>query len=302
MCRLHLFQPLLQNYGREVYKENVSVKKELRMADELVNRIDLYLLLNLAAEAGEAILEVYDSDFTYERKDDSTPLTLADKRSHEIIVRRLKEAYPDIPIISEESENVPYETRSRWDKFWLVDPLDGTKEFIKRNGEFTVNIALIENNVPVAGVVYVPVTKTFYFAKRGFGAYKFVDDGKLQTAKDIQEITASACRLPEGPNERVFTVVTSRSHISKETKKYTNKLRQKHGTIEVVARGSSLKLCMVAEGKADIYPRLGPTSEWDIAAAHAVVKEAGRGVYSYHSDEEFIYNKESLRNEWFVVR
>ncbi|MBW8039139.1 MAG: 3'(2'),5'-bisphosphate nucleotidase CysQ [Planctomycetes bacterium] len=266
-----------------------------------MEQIDILNLLKIAAEAGDAVMEVYNTSFTYKHKEDCSPLTLADKRSNEIITQRLQEAYPDIPIISEESKSIPYETRSRWEEFWLVDPLDGTKEFIKRNGEFTVNIALIDNNVPVAGVVYVPVTKTFYFARKDFGSYKFVDDGKVQAAKDIQEITASACRLPEGPEGRAFTVVTSRSHISKETMEYTNELRQKHGTVEVIACGSSLKLCMVAEGKADIYPRLGPTSEWDIAAAHAVVKEAGRGVYSYHSGEEFTYNKESLRNEWFIV-
>jgi len=272
------------------------------MADELIQRIDLHLLLNIATEAGEAILEVYDSDFTYEHKDDATPLTLADIRSHEIIVLRLKEAYPNIPIICEESESIPYETRRHWNTFWLVDPLDGTKEFIKKNGEFTVNIAFIENKHPVVGIVYVPVSNTFYFAKKDFGAFKFVDDGELQAANDIQDILANARRLPEKGNDRPFTVVTSRSHLSEETEQYISDLRQQYEAVDVIVCGSSLKLCMVAEGKADIYPRLGPTSEWDISAAHAVVKEAGRGVYAYQSNKELTYNKESLRNESFVVK
>jgi 3'(2'), 5'-bisphosphate nucleotidase len=251
-------------------------------------------LLNLAIEAavaaGAEILDVYESDFAVEHKEDKSPLTLADKRGHLKIMSYLEKT--DYPILSEEGKHLLYEERKNWSRFWLVDPLDGTKEFVKRNGEFTVNIALIENGVPVMGVIYVPVKDTLYYGSEE-GAFKV--EGYSSASGVPQE-------MPLPKEDRSYTVVGSRSHMSAETETFFEEMKTQHGAVEVLAVGSSLKLCMVAEGKADAYPRYAPTMEWDTGAGHAIALAAGFQVLQYNSNEDLKYNKEDLLNPWFLVK
>ncbi len=263
-------------------------------------------------KAGRAILEIYDSEFSVEKKNDDSPLTLADKKSNEAIIKHLKSArgLPDFPVLSEEGRTIPYDERKKWEYFWLIDPLDGTKEFIKRNGEFTVNIALINNGRPIIGVVYIPVKKTFYFSSESTAAYRLALSEKNSGLFDrmiskqlINDIISHGEKLPLKKNPAAaYTIVASRSHMNEETENFINDIKSRHGSVSLVSAGSSAKLCLVAEGSADIYPRLGPTMEWDTAAAHAVVNGAGRGVFEYDKKEELKYNKADLKNPWFVVR
>ena len=253
------------------------------------------LAVNASIRAGKRILEVYDSEFAIEHKDDKSPLTEADKRSHEAISSYIDESH--IPILSEEGRQIEFEERSKWNKFWLVDPLDGTKEFIKRNGEFTVNIALIENGYPVLGVIYVPVQNTLYVGVVGEGAWKFEN---IESTDDVKDYM-SGTPLPIAQNRSEYIMVGSRSHMSAETEEYMAKLREEKGQVEILSRGSSLKLCMVAEGSADEYPRFAPTMEWDTGAGHAICKAAGLKVDQYPEMTELKYNKEDLLNPWFLV-
>ena len=257
----------------------------------------LHIAIQASIQAGHAILEVYNSDnFEVELKSDNSPLTLADRKAHRVIVEHLKET--GLPILSEEGRDIPFEERRNWKKFWLVDPLDGTKEFVKRNGEFTVNIALIENGIPVMGVVYVPVTDTLFFGMMEGGAFRLENAGK-QELKNV----ANRVQLPDNSNDSIYRVVASRSHMSSETEAYVEKLGKTHRDIEIVSKGSSLKLCLVAEGKADIYPRFGPTSEWDTAAGHALVlASGGRVVLAEDETKELRYNKEDILNPYFVAK
>jgi len=239
----------------------------------------------IAIKAGDAIMVVYNSDdFNVELKNDDSPLTRADIAANEVIVAALTKLTPDIPILSEESAKAPYETRKEWTKFWLVDPLDGTKEFIKRNGEFTVNIALIEDGKPILGVVYAPVLKHTYSGAEGLGAFKHEEDNQ---AKEI--------KVADHRNQKL-KVVASRSHAGPDLQAFLDNL----GDYDVISMGSSLKLCLVAEGKAHLYPRLGPTMEWDTAAAHAVVNAAG-GQVTNLDKEPLQYNKANLLNSYFMV-
>ena len=243
-------------------------------------------IVALAHEAGEAIMAVYRSgDAGATRKADDSPLTLADLASHRAIVAGLKKLTPDLPILSEEAADIPYAERQAWNRYWLVDPLDGTKEFIKRNGEFTVNIALIENGEPVAGVVYAPVLDVCYSAARGAGAF-------------VQRGNSAALPIKVKPHQpgQTIKVVASRSHSDARTEALLEQL----GAYESVSMGSSLKFCLVAEGEAHVYPRLGPTMEWDTAAAHAVVNEAG-GTVCDSAGQELRYNKADLHNPEFFV-
>ncbi len=257
--------------------------------------------IQAAIEAGHKILEIYNdpnADFSVEKKADNSPLTIADKISHKHIVRKLKTT--GISILSEEGRDIPYEERSTWNRFWLVDPIDGTKEFIKKNGEFTVNIALIENNNPVVGVVYVPVKTELYWALVGEGAWKV---RATEIPENLDDITEKAKRLPIIDRERsVFRVVGSRSFLNAETEHFVDKLRENHPDLEVVSKGSSLKICMVAEGDADIYPRFGPTMEWDTAAGHAIVNAAGKRITLVDQEIQLKYNKENLLNPSFIVK
>ena len=253
-----------------------------------------------AVEGGKAILRIYndpDADFNVERKADNSPLTIADKASHNVIKDRLK--YTELPILSEEGKDISFETRKSWKTFWLVDPLDGTKEFIKRNDEFTVNIALIKNGVPELGVIYVPVTGTLYFGEPYLGAWKIEN---LHSADEFHVEESEGKRLPLKYHHKTYRLVGSRSHLTDETKDYIEKLKKKHPDIEIVSKGSSLKICMVAEGAADEYPRFGPTMEWDTAAGHAIVNATGKKLWRADLSGELTYNKVNLLNPYFIVK
>jgi 3'(2'), 5'-bisphosphate nucleotidase len=275
-----------------------------------------YILASIqaAVEAGGAILDVYrTADFEIEEKDDRSPLTLADRRSHKIIVDRLKEL--GIPILSEEGRDIPYNERKQWETYWLIDPLDGTKEFIKRNGEFTVNIALIADHKPRAGVVFAPDNGTLYYAQEELGSFRVefaAIKNKLATQADISDqgqanaimadFARRAVKLPISDSGRTtYTVIGSRSHSTPELEAFVAEKRRQFGEVDFISAGSSLKLCLVAEGRADIYPRTGPTMEWDTAAGQAVVDFSGGRVLQYDSDEPLRYNKENMLNPWFVA-
>lgn len=259
-------------------------------------------ILHIVELAGEAILDIYNSsDFSVTKKQDDSPLTLADKESHKIIKKELTKLYPDIPILSEEGRDIPYKKRKCWERFWLIDPLDGTKEFIKRNGEFTVNIALIEDNKPVLGVIYVPDKDLFYFADRKIGAYKLENTAIKENTSTANKLIKLSIKLPLDYPDKPFTVVTSRSHLSKETEDYILRLNEKHKELKIIPRGSSIKICLVAEGSADIYPIFGPTCEWDTAAGHAIINIAGGKIVDVANNKMLKYNKENLINPSFVV-
>jgi 3'(2'), 5'-bisphosphate nucleotidase len=253
--------------------------------------------ISASLEAGQAIMEVYNSDFSVEIKSDLSPLTLADKRSHDIIIRRLRST--DWPVMSEEGRNIPYHERKRWDHFWIVDPLDGTKEFIKRNGEFTVNIALIKDGQAILGVIYLPVLKRLYFALEGLGSFRTMNIEQSHYSDD--ELMARSEKLPIYPLPNVYTVVGSRSHMNADTETFIKNLKREKGPHEIISRGSSLKFCMVAEGKAHIYPRLAPTNEWDTAAGQAIVECAGGKVMQTDLMNPLRYNKESSLNDGFIA-
>lgn len=258
------------------------------------------IAINAAVEAGKAILDVYVLDFEVEYKEDQSPLTAADKKAHNIINEFLKET--DIPVLSEEGKSIPYDVRRNWDRLWIVDPLDGTKEFVKKNGEFTINIALVESGSPVFGVVYAPVLGDLYVGIKEEGAWKTnykTGDGKIEW-KEIKKI---GVRLPAQSGKDYYGVVASRSHLSKETEVYIERIKEKHDNVIIVSKGSSLKLCMVAEGIADVYPRFAPTSEWDTAAGHAIVVASGaQVVQALNEENELHYNKEDILNPWFIVK
>lgn len=251
-------------------------------------------ILDILDAASAVILEVYGKDdFNIETKDDHSPLTEADRRANDVIVSRLTNAYPDIPILSEESKQIPYSERMKWRRFWLVDPVDGTKEFIKRNGEFTVNIALIEDGVPVFGGVARPTEGTIYYGGTKGGSFRREPSGDITPLKRGDR--------PHFSKLDKITVVASRSHLSQEVTDFVEKLRASGKTVEFLSAGSSLKLCLVAEGKADTYPRFGPTMEWDTGAAHAVALGAGYQVNIAATGLPLQYNKKELLNPWFIV-
>lgn len=292
-------------------------------------------LVEICRTAGQGILDVYETSFSVEVKADRSPLTLADRRSHDIITRGLIEINENafsIPILSEEGEDIPYRERNKWEYFWLVDPLDGTREFVNRNGEFTVNVALVHRSKPILGVIHVPTTGVTFFAAEDLGSFRIrasnwqkrIQDtdmpskdislqGRGGTIQGIQEavrisdsegvdkLIAAGDRLPLPISRTRFTVVSSRSHMSEETAKFIDKLRIQHKEIDFISAGSSLKFCLVAEGSADIYPRLAPTKEWDTAAGQAVVEQAGGRVFIKETSEPLSYNKENLLNPWFVA-
>ena len=298
----------------------------------------LSIATSAAIKAGEAIIEVYTSptaNWEVERKADNSPLTLADRRSHAVIAPALEAT--GIPVLSEEGAHLPYAERKDWPRLWVVDPLDGTKEFLKRNGEFTVNIALVEGGVPVMGIIFVPVSRVLYIGSAQ-GAFKAtvpaaVYDLDAITLEPIHAKTAAQTK-PEAPTNKPaaptnepaalssatrrgasFTVVASRSHLSPETQAYIDALRTDHPELTLVSAGSSLKLCLVAEGRADVYPRFAPTMEWDTAAGHAICRAAGCEVYRVDAPEALsrtasqdtvlaplAYNKPDLLNPWFIVK
>lgn len=239
----------------------------------------------VARLAGQAILEVYGTEFAVEIKEDKSPLTQADRASNEVISRSLTALHPDVPILSEESSQAPYEQRKAWKRFWLVDPVDGTKEFIKRNGEFTVNIALVEGRSPVFGVIYVPVKDVLYYGGPGMGSFR-MSGGRREPLRVSGPV-------PEGGE---VVVVASRSHPDERLAAYLERYPKRRE----VSAGSALKFGLVAEGSANLYPRFNPTMEWDTAAGHAIVLGAG-GSFRAMGGGEFLYNKEDLRNGGFEV-
>ena len=261
------------------------------------NLSDLLLIaFKASVDAGKAIMDIYSSnDFDIQLKSDDSPLTKADLAAHNIIVSQLEST--NIPILSEEDANFPYSERSKWNLFWLVDPLDGTKEFIKKNDEFTVNIALIKDGKPILGMVYLPVFKSMYFGAEGIGS--FYTEGLTESS--TEKIIQYSEQLPRF-NTQIYTLVGSRSHMNEKTQSYFTEIEKKHGKIDIISKGSSLKLCMVAEGSANEYPRFGPTMEWDTAAGHAVALFSGARVTKEDHQTDLNYNKENLLNPFFIVK
>ena len=258
----------------------------------------LHIAIEASLKAGKVIMEVYNTPFNVEIKDDKSPLTEADKQANDIINSFLIPT--GIPIISEENKQTDYQVRKNWEMCWVVDPVDGTKEFIKRNGEFTVNIALIKNGSPILGVIYVPVVKTLYFAdlERNIALKAVLT--KHETS--IEAIFEKAEILkPKSIIGQNVQVVGSRSHMSEETLDFVKSLESKGKQVEIVSKGSSLKFCLVAEGLADVYPRFAPTMEWDTAAGQAICNAVGLQVISNETNKPLSYNKENLLNPWFIV-
>ncbi|MDR2292808.1 MAG: 3'(2'),5'-bisphosphate nucleotidase CysQ [Prevotellaceae bacterium] len=259
--------------------------------------------VNAAIRAGAKIMEVYESgDLHIKAKPDLTPLTLADTLAHNEIKSNL--AITRIPVISEEGRSIAYDERSSWDLFWMVDPLDGTDEFINRTSDFTINIALIQNGYPSTGIVYAPAYKQIYFAAKERGSYlKNNVKPDINAKFSYAEMIENSIKLPVPiTNTDNLTVVTSRLHLSPDTSDYVNELRKKYSDITVIRRGSSLKMCMLATGKADIYPRLDTTWEWDTAASQIIAEEAGFTVCSFEDEMRLGYNKENMQNPWFVCK
>lgn len=243
-------------------------------------------VIKISINAGKLIEEVAKNSFNVKVKDDKTPVTEADLASHDYIIKALSEKFPEIPILSEESIGITLEERQSWKKYFLVDPLDGTKEFIKQNGNYSVLIALMKNNRPILGVIHAPVSNETWFAELGQGAYKVLPDGAKEKLS-ISKFTGGT-----------VNVAVSASHLTSITTDFMDKRYQKYKTHPI---GSAIKFCRIAEGSVDVYPRLGPTSEWDTAAGELIVNEAGGGLYQYENKDPLEYNKESLRNPWFIA-
>lgn len=263
----------------------------------------LHTAIHTAVKAGHATMDVYSKQFDVYFKSDHTPITDADKVSNEIINKSLIKT--DLPILSEEGKEIPFSKRKKWNHFWLVDPLDGTKEFVKRNGEFTINIALIENKTPIIGVIYAPVQDVLYFASKRNGAYKISNYKKIAgNSLSFEELLMQAKKLVNtNSSTQHISVVYSRSHMNDATSAYIdNHIKPYIKYIDTVSIGSSLKFCILAEGKAQLYPRLGQTMEWDTAAGHAIVKYTGGSVMLYPENTELVYNKETLANPYFIAK
>ena len=261
----------------------------------------LYSAIITLLKAGKKISEIYSriSSAKINYKSDNSPLTEADIASNKIIQNEL--SFFDMPVLSEESKQMPFEIRKKWEYLWIVDPLDGTKEFIKKNDEFTVNISLIKGNEPVLGVIYAPVLRTLYFGLKNMGSFKSTDIDLKNTNLTLEEIINISDKLPVIKNKDNFTIVASKTHLSKETEEYINNLKLNYGDIDLQSKGSSLKLCLIAEGTADLYPRLSPTMEWDIAAGDAIIRASGGKVINYFTGKNLLYNKEDLLNPWFIA-
>jgi 3'(2'), 5'-bisphosphate nucleotidase len=271
-----------------------------------VTSSDLNNLLLLAIQsafiAGKTIMQVYGNDhLLIKRKKDFSPLTLADQSANEVLMGYLEKT--QIPVISEEGKQYEYTIRKDWEFFWLVDPLDGTKDFLKRNGEFTVNIALINYNLPLIGVVYAPASGHLYYGAPAIGSYLLSTGGfQKEIPADMPQIVRLSEKLPFRTDRVHYTIVSSRSHVNFETQRYIMMHKKQYSRTQLISKGSSLKFCLVAEGSADIYPRFGPTMEWDTAAGQAVAVHSGCSVARYDTGDVLAYNKKELRNPWFIVR
>jgi 3'(2'), 5'-bisphosphate nucleotidase len=247
-------------------------------------------IIEISKEAGNKILEIYQSNFKVDYKQDDSPVTLADKLASTIIINGLKEIFPLIPAISEEEIIPSYDIRKKWDLYWLIDPLDGTKEFVNRTDEFTVNIALMKNNKPIFGIIYHPIRKVSFYASKDQGTYRI----------DHQKILLPKITIPTSNNKNLM-VAGSRSHSSDKFNNYIETIKPFYQNIEIIRLGSSYKFCMAAEGLIDIYPRFGNTMEWDTAAGHIICNEVGKKIYQRFSKNELVYNKENLVNPWFIA-
>jgi 3'(2'), 5'-bisphosphate nucleotidase len=259
----------------------------------IMNRSELILTAVKASfEAARAIMHVYEGAIDVDMKSDGSPLTAADKAAHVVIAKAL--SVTGLPILSEEGKNISYEERKKWQQYWLVDPLDGTKEFIKRNGEFTVNIALMEDDRPVAGVICQPVKEVAFAGfDRLIYKFSFSENPSYESAEIVKSIS--------GIDENIMRIVASRSHRSAETEEFIDQIRSSGKKVELLTAGSALKFCILAEGRADVYPRFAPTMEWDTAAGHALLKAAGKNIY-LQDGKEMTYNKPQLVNDWFIAR
>lgn len=253
-----------------------------------LNQSQLTHLVSIVKHAGNLILEVYHTDFEVGFKEDESPLTIADQTANNYIVKELSSLFPHFHFITEETKNAEFDERKDWEYTWIIDPLDGTKEFVKRNGEFTVNIALCHRSEIIFGIILVPVTGEIFYAQKGEGSYKIDKNG------ETQQLSISA------PGDELI-VVASRSHRSQEVDDFVNTMSSDYKEVVYQAAGSSLKLCLVAEGKAHIYPRLGPTMEWDTAAGHIIAEEAGAIITRHDNGQQLNYNKENLLNPYFIV-
>nr|WP_179344629.1 dTDP-4-dehydrorhamnose reductase [Winogradskyella ursingii] len=284
---------------RELNIEIPNWKESLAQCiGNLTSKNNLNIAIKAALDAGKAIMKIYDSEIAVEYKDDKSPLTEADKNANAVINSYLRNT--EFPIISEENKQTDYSIRKTWETCWIVDPVDGTKEFIKRNGEFTVNIALVKNGQPVLGVIYVPVTKTLYVGnveeKQAFK--KVLDSHDMEISKIFE--TVESLNKSNSAKSKI-RVVGSRSHMNQETLDYVEDLKAQKNNVEIVSKGSSLKFCLIAEGEADIYPRFAPTMEWDTAAGQAICNAVGVQVISKETNKPLLYNKENLLNPWFIV-
>jgi 3'(2'), 5'-bisphosphate nucleotidase len=263
----------------------------------------LKLAITAAFKGGEEILKIYTTDFYVETKSDNTPVTLADKNSGKCISKIL--AASNIPIISEEEEICDYSIRKNWDRVWIVDPLDGTKEYVKRNGEFAVNIALVEKGKPVIGIIYSPVLKDIYFAAANMGSYKITqNDNILELTKSSlpENLLEFARKLPLQKLPKNYTIVASRSHLSREVNERVDELKKIYGVVDIINVGSSIKQCWVAEGKAHEYPRYGTTMEWDTAAGQCILEESGGQLLDMGTGLPMKYNRENMKNNFFVAK
>lgn len=262
----------------------------------------LNISINSALQAGEAIRKIYFSDqMMVEYKRDLSPITLADQHAHECIVKELTKT--GLPVLSEEGAEIDFEERKNWKQFWLVDPLDGTKEFVRRNDDFTVNVSLVDGQEPVIGVVYSPINGLLYFGAKGIGAFKRdTCFDKTIDEKKFNLFLAESLSLPIDWQRKRFTVAVSKSHLNDKTLDFVNKLVAKFGDVETISIGSSLKMCLVSEGRADIYPRLSKTMEWDTAAGHAIAVAAGFSVTLPDGESSLRYNKPDLSNPYFIVK
>lgn len=253
------------------------------------------IALNAALDAGRAIMKIYAQPFDVNYKEDNSPLTIADQNADDIISKHL--ALTNVPVLSEEGPAHSYDIRQNWNLCWIVDPLDGTKEFIKKNGEFTVNIALVENGVSVFGLIYAPALGVLYYGEKGKGAFKL-----LVPDLNIEKLDVTlAIALPLQQLPKTFSIIGSHSHASAETNLYVDSLKTIHGEVDYMRSGSSLKFCLLAEGKAHIYPRFAPTMEWDTAAGQAILEAAGGTLVEWHSKKQMIYNRKDLLNSWFLA-
>ncbi len=269
----------------------------------------LELAIQASIAAGRAIMEVYSGHFDVEHKSDLSPLTEADKRAHKAIAEQLSST--GLPLLSEEGQEIPYTARSMWQRYWLVDPLDGTKEFVKRNGEFTVNIALMEQAdrpldgtgiaVPVGGVIYAPAQDLLYFAWKGGGAHR-LEKAATYAAMPAYERAAMSTRLPLSATHNIYTILASRTHRDERTEAFISEQQARVGAVELAFKGSALKFGLMAEGAADVYPRFAPTMEWDTAAGQIICNEAGKEVTDVATGKPMRYNKQDLMNNWFIVQ